>query len=134
MNRAVWVGPLISALALGGCGLTAEAQESEVVVNINHSRFDPAAFEFETGTTVRFVIHNADPIDHEFLLGDEAAQRRHEEGAHAEHGDLPGEVSVPAGLTRSTTYTFTKPGKLIVGCHLPAHYAYGMRANVSVTP
>jgi uncharacterized cupredoxin-like copper-binding protein len=122
----------VLVLALGGCALTAEAEESVVTVNINHSRFDPGAFEFATGTTVRFVVRNDDPIDHEFLLGDEADQDRHERGTHASHGVVPGEISVPAGTTRSTIYTFTEPGDLIIGCHLPAHYAYGMRAEVTV--
>ncbi|MGH2776312.1 MAG: cupredoxin domain-containing protein [Actinomycetota bacterium] len=134
MTIALRVCLVISVLMLGGCAVAAGAKESEVIVNVNHSRFDPAAFEFETGTTVRFVIHNADPIDHEFLLGDDADQDRHENGTHAEHGAIPGEVSLPAGSTRSTTYTFTEPGKLIIGCHLPAHFAYGMRADVTVTP
>ncbi len=134
MNIVLRLCFVISALMLGGCALAAEAKESEVIVNVNHSRFDPAAFEFETGTTIRFVIHNADPIDHEFLLGDEADQDRHESGTHAEHGAIPGEVSLPAKSTRSTTYTFTEPGKLIIGCHLPAHFDYGMRADVTVTP
>ena len=134
MTAALRLLLVVSVLALGGCALTAKAEETDVVVNINHSRFDPAAFEFDTGETVRFVIHNADPIDHEFLLGDEAAQDRHERGTHASHGAVPGEISVPAGSTRSTTYTFTEPGDLIIGCHLPAHYAYGMRGNVTVTP
>jgi len=134
MTAALRLLLVVSVLALGGCALTAKAEETDVVVNINHSRYDPAAFEFDSGETVRFVIHNADPIDHEFLLGDEAAQDRHEKGTHASHGAVPGEISVPAGSTRSTTYTFTEPGDLIIGCHLPAHYAYGMRANVTVTP
>jgi uncharacterized cupredoxin-like copper-binding protein len=134
MTAALQVYLAVSILALGGCALTAEAEETAVAVNISHSRFDPEAFQFDTGETVRFVIHNADPIDHEFLLGDEADQVRHERGTHASHGAVPGEISVPAGSTRSTTYTFTEPGDLIIGCHLPAHYAYGMRANVTVTP
>jgi len=134
MTAALRLLLVVSVLALGGCALTAKAEETDVVVNINHSRYDPAAFEFDSGETVRFVIHNADPIDHEFLLGDEAAQDRHEKGTHASHGAVPGEISVPSGSTRSTTYTFTEPGDLIIGCHLPAHYAYGMRANVTVTP
>ena len=134
MTIALRLGLVMAALMLGGCALAAEAREAEVIVNVNHSRFDPASFEFETGTTVRFVIHNGDPIDHEFLLGDEADQERHENGTHAEHGAIPGEVSLPAGSTQSTTYTFTEPGKLIIGCHLPAHFAYGMRADVTVTP
>jgi uncharacterized cupredoxin-like copper-binding protein len=123
-----------SVLAVGGCALTAQAEDSAVTVHINHSRFDPAELEFDRGETVRFVVHNDDPIDHEFLLGDEAAQDRHERGTHASHGAVPGEISIPAGSTRSTTYTFTEPGELIIGCHLPAHYAYGMRARVTVTP
>jgi uncharacterized cupredoxin-like copper-binding protein len=134
MTAALRVLLVVSVLALGGCALTAKAEETDVVVNINHSRFDPGAFEFDSGETVRFVIHNADPIDHEFLLGNDAAQDRHEKGTHASHGAVPGEISVPAGSTRSTTYTFTQPGDLIIGCHLPAHYAFGMRAEVTVTP
>ena len=134
MRAALRLLLVVSVLALGGCALTAKAEETDVVVNINHSRFDPGAFEFDSGETVRFVIHNADPIDHEFLLGNDAAQDRHEKGTHASHGAVPGEISVPAGSTRSTTYTFTEPGDLIIGCHLPAHYAFGMRAGVTVTP
>ena len=134
MKAPVRTSLVVLVLALGGCALTAEAEESVVTVNINHSRFDPGAFEFATGTTVRFVVRNDDPIDHEFLLGDEVDQDRHERGSHASHGAIPGEISVPAGSTRSTTYTFTEPGDLIIGCHLPAHYAYGMRADVTVRP
>jgi uncharacterized cupredoxin-like copper-binding protein len=134
MTSSVRILIVASVLALSGCALTAEAEESAITVHINHSRFDPAEFEFASGEAVRFVVHNDDPIDHEFLLGDEAAQDRHERGTHASHGAVPGEISIPAGGTRSTTYTFTEPGELIIGCHLPAHYAYGMRARVTVTP
>ena len=105
-----------------------------MIVNIEHSRFSPERYRFEAGTTVRFVIHNGDPIDHEFILGDDSVQRKHELGTHAKHGDVPGEVSIPAGETRVTTYTFGDPGALTIGCHLPAHFAYGMRADVTVTP
>jgi uncharacterized cupredoxin-like copper-binding protein len=41
-------------------------------------------------------------------------------------------MTVPAGETVTTTYTFAEPGPLIIGCHLPGHYAYGMRADVRV--
>jgi uncharacterized cupredoxin-like copper-binding protein len=46
---------------------------------------------------------------------------------------VPGEVSVPAGETRTTTYTFADSGTLTIGCHLPGHFGYGMRATVLVT-
>lgn len=134
MTLAPWLGLGVLALALGACSAPAEARGPEVIVNINHSRFSPERFEFESGTTVEFVIHNGDPIDHEFILGDTSVQNRHERGNHARHGAIPGEVSLPAGATVSTTYDFTQPGRLIIGCHLPAHYGYGMKAPVRVTP
>ncbi len=97
------------------------------------SRFVPHHFTFPAGTTVTFVVENRDPIDHEFLIGDEEVQRAHEEGTEASHGAKPGEVSVPAGETRETTYTFDEPGTLLIGCHLPTHYDYGMRGEITVT-
>ena len=106
----------------------------EVVVTIEHSRYQPDEMEFQAGQTVKFIVRNTDPIDHEFLLGDEEVQRIHEEGTEAHHGAKPGEISVPAGKTRTTTYTFTEEGPLIYGCHLPGHYAFGMKGTVSVSP
>ncbi len=105
-----------------------------VAITIRHSRFIPAQFTVRRGATVRFVITNNDPIDHEFILGDEAVQRRHEDGTEPEHGHVPGEVTVHAGMVAETTYTFSQSGVLLIGCHAPGHYAYGMRGWVTVTP
>lgn len=124
----------LSACAfLGACTAEARTPTEQVNVTIHYSRFDPASLEFAAGTTVTFTITNTDPIDHEFIVGDQQTQDRHESGKHATHGAIPGEVSVPAGTTRSTTYTFIRPGRLIVGCHLPNHYGYGMRADIRVS-
>ena len=120
-------------LVLGACA-PSEARGPTTMVRIEHSRFSPDRYEFEAGTTVEFVIHNDDPIDHEFILGGTSVQDRHERGNHAQHGAIPGEISVPAGTTAVTSYDFTEPGRLTIGCHLPAHYAYGMRAPVTVAP
>jgi uncharacterized cupredoxin-like copper-binding protein len=103
-----------------------------VEITIHYSHFDPSAFEFRPGSTVRFVVHNTDPIDHEFILGDQRVQDVHELGTEAHHPPRPGEMSIPAGTTRTTTYRFIQPGSLIFGCHLPQHYAYGMRGTVTV--
>ncbi len=99
---------------------------------IEKSLFEPSRIEVKAGTTVTFVVRNGDPIDHEFLIGDEAAQRAHEKGAEAHHGAKPGEISIPAGEERSTTFTFEEPGRLIFGCHLPGHYRYGMRGVIEI--
>jgi uncharacterized cupredoxin-like copper-binding protein len=111
---------------------TADDGVGTLEITIHYSHFDPATLEFPPGTTVRFVIHNTDPIDHEFILGDTRVQDVHELGTEAHHPPRPGEMSIPAGTTRTTTYTFTKPGTLIFGCHLPGHYAFGMRGLVTV--
>jgi uncharacterized cupredoxin-like copper-binding protein len=103
-----------------------------VHVRIHLSRFEPAAFVAIRGETVRFVVENADPIPHEFILGDRVVQILHERGTEAYHPPRPGEMSIPPGETMTTTYTFGGPGRLILGCHLPGHYAYGMRAPVLV--
>ena len=130
MRRAVAAALLVAA----GCSGGGDAGETrEVDVKLRFSRFVPDDFEFPAGTTVKFVVENRDPIDHEFLIGDQAAQDAHEEGTEARHGARPGEISVPAGETRTTTYTFDEPGRLLIGCHLPTHWDYGMRGRITVT-
>lgn len=108
-------------------------RETSALVTIRFSRFDPDHFEFPAGTTVTFVVTNKDPIDHEFIVGNEHVQQVHEEGTEAHHGARPGEISIPAGKTRSTTYTFAEPGRLLIGCHLPGHYDFGMRGDIDIT-
>jgi len=120
------------SLATGGAA-AARPTDGSVRITIHFSHFDPDAIEVEPGQTVRFVIHNTDPIDHEFILGDEHVQLVHEEGTEAHHPPRPGEVSIPPGATVVTTYTFpVSGGSLIFGCHLPGHYAYGMRGSVTI--
>ena len=123
----------IIGLALVACApASGDVGEETVHVRLRYSRFQPSTFSFDSGTTVTFVVENADPIDHEFILGDRAVQIAHERGTEAYHPPRPGEMTVPAGETLSTTYTFTQPGDLTLGCHLPGHYAFGMRAVVRV--
>jgi uncharacterized cupredoxin-like copper-binding protein len=100
---------------------------------MRYSRFLPASLELRQGQTVEFVVKNTDPIDHEFILGDEVVQQRHESGNEAHHGAIPTEISVPAGSTVRTRVNLAAAGELIIGCHLPGHYDYGMRALVHVT-
>jgi uncharacterized cupredoxin-like copper-binding protein len=135
-----WHLAAVAALTLAG-GLTllhaAAGQAAQtVVVTLHHSRFQPEVVRVEPGATVRFVLRNTDPIDHEFILGDQEVQRRHEQGREREHhGEVPGEVSVAAGGEAATTYTFPRggPASLQFACHLPGHYAYGMRGVALVS-
>ena len=112
-------------------------QVRTVVVTMHHSRFEPSVVRVEPGERVRFVLRNTDPIDHEFILGDDAVQRRHEQGRERHHhGDVPGERSVAAGQEAATTYTFPAAldGRALeFACHLPGHYAYGMHGLARVS-
>ena len=131
------------ALALAAVGVPAcstlvghAAMVRTVDVTIHYSRFSPAHLSVASGTTVRFRITNSDPIDHEFILGDQAVQDREEAGTEPIHdGSVPRMVSVPTGATASTLVTFPKQpaNTLIYACHLPGHYAYGMRGLLQVT-
>jgi uncharacterized cupredoxin-like copper-binding protein len=119
----------------GGCGGASQAATTDVVhVEIHHSHFDPSSLSLRSGETVRFVVHNADPIDHEFIVGDQATQDRHEHGNDDHHdGLVPGEISAPAETTVTTTYHLGGPGQILYGCHIPGHWAYGMRGVIRVS-
>lgn len=135
--RAAAFAGLLTLLGGGAWAASGDAvarpTDGVVRISIHFSRFDPEAIAVEPGQTVRFVLENTDPIDHEFILGDERVQDLHEEGIEPHHAPRPGEVSVPAGETVATTVTFPEAGgALIFGCHLPGHYGFGMRGVVSV--
>ena len=130
MQRVLLVLGVLGLLA--SCSGSPGSPQDEATVVIHHSAFRPEHMSFPVGTTVTFTVRNTDPIDHEFLLGDEQLQLVHEKGTEKHHGARPGEISIPAGETRSTTYTFTSEGTLIYGCHLPGHYAFGMKGTVTV--
>ena len=133
-----WRIPAVVAALVAGAAACAPAGGEEaggvrtVALTIHHSRFEPSTLTVDEGTTVRFVVRNTDPIDHELIVGDDAVHARHENGTEAHHGAKPGEVSVAAGETATTTYRFDEAGDVLFACHLPRHLAYGMVGTVRV--
>ena len=119
---------LIAATATAGCG----DAPMTVTITIHYSAFDLTDVHVPVGVPVTFVLVNEDPIDHEWLVGDEAFHEKHRTGTHAAHGDVPNEVTIPALETRRTTITFDEPGVLQFICHLPSHEAYGMVGTLTV--
>ena len=144
LARAALAIALATATALGGYAVTGakHAEASTVLgpglvtvnVSIRYSRFSMSTLKVHTGSTVRFLVHNNDPINHEFIVGDAAVHARHEHGTHPAHPPVPGEVSVDAGQLGETFYRFDQAGKYLFACHLPGHFAYGMRGWVEVEP
>ena len=131
---AVAVAVLLSAAALAATAAASSPPTRTVNVDIHFSRFDLASLQVAPGETVRFVVTNEDPIDHELIVGGAYTQRIHENGTEPAHGARPGEISVAPGATVETTYTF--PNELDPGwefaCHLPGHYDYGMHGPITL--
>jgi len=119
---------LLAVTAAAGCAPSAQT----VTITIHYSSFDPSAISMPAGVPITFVLVNEDPIDHEWLIGDDAFHQAHRTGTHAVHDAVPNEVTVPALETRETTITFDEPGTLSYICHLPSHEAYGMIGTLTV--
>jgi len=124
----------VACLPMVACGGEVAASPGHQIleITIHHSRFIPSAVRVRPGATVRFVVHNTDPIEHELIVGNEATQQLHEVGTDTLHQG-PGAVSVRPGTTAETTYTFPASGSLLFGCHLPGHWAYGMRGTITIS-
>jgi uncharacterized cupredoxin-like copper-binding protein len=129
-----------AVIVAGGHAIAASKKTTDVVgpgnvtveLTIHHSHFDPDRIKVAPGSTVRFVIHNQDPINHEFIVGDDEVHRRHEAGTEPVHPPRPGEVSIAALTTAETTFAFQSPGSVLYACHLPGHFRYGMSGYVDV--
>jgi uncharacterized cupredoxin-like copper-binding protein len=117
-----------AAVAIAGC---APANRT-VTITIHYSAFDLTEVSVPRGVPVTFILVNDDPIDHEWLIGDEAFHAQHRTGTHAVHGSVPNEVTIPALSTARTTITFPEAGEVAYICHLPGHEAYGMVGVVTV--
>jgi len=103
-----------------------------VQLDARYSRFSPDHLRVYQGTLVRFVVTNHDPINHEFIVGNDDVHTAHEAGHEAFHPPVPGEVSLDAGETGLTTYLFDDAGTVRFACHMPGHLAYGMKGTVTV--
>jgi len=137
-GRLALVGGIVLSLGLAGIAAAwARAPglaESPAEIRMRYSTFAPAEVVARAGVPIAFTLVNADPIDHEWLVGDDAFHERHRTGTEPSHGSRSTEVSVPAGTTRTTTVTFRDPGEYRFICHLPGHEAYGMVGTVRVLP
>jgi uncharacterized cupredoxin-like copper-binding protein len=98
-------------------------------------RIEPANITVPAGMPVTFVVTNTGASDHEFYLGDEAAQAEHEREMQSMGGmmhDEPNGIAIEPGQTEELTFTFADPGATLAGCHVAGHYAGGMWAAITV--
>jgi len=115
----------------GGSSATAV----EITVKLTDAlKMEPASISVKAGVPVRFVVTNSGGTDHEFFLGDEAAQMGHGQEMSAMPGMNDGHagIGLKAGETKTLEYTFAKAGPYLAGCHINGHYAAGMMATITV--
>jgi len=98
-------------------------------------RMEPATMAVPVGVPVTFVVTNAASTDHEFYLGDENAQAKHEQEMAAMGGmrhDEPEGIGLKPGETKELTHIFDTAGKILAGCHVSGHFGAGMKAEITV--
>jgi uncharacterized cupredoxin-like copper-binding protein len=142
-RRWILLGTLAS-LGLIGCGggtpvaspTTPPTPATRVEVTLTDAmRIEPATMVVAAGTPVTFVVTNTGVIDHEFFVGDEAAQAEHDAemaggGMMHDHGDG---ISLEPGVTKELTITLDAIGTTLAGCHVPGHFAAGMKATITIS-
>lgn len=126
--------PSTSAAASPTSAASTAAQRIEVKLT-DSLRMEPAEMTVKVGQPVTFVVTNTGAIEHEFYVGDEAAQDAHEQemlsGGMAM--DEPDGIVLKPGETKELLHTFETAGTFLAGCHVPGHYAGGMKATITVT-
>jgi uncharacterized cupredoxin-like copper-binding protein len=133
--RRILLGAAVAAsvaIAVGGVA-GASSPPNAVEIVIRHSHFEPSAIRVPAGVPVTITIRNDDPIDHEWIVGDQALHERHRTGTEAYHDARPTEVTIPAVDSRTTVVTFPAVTGWTFACHLPGHEAYGMVGTVTIT-
>jgi uncharacterized cupredoxin-like copper-binding protein len=133
---------LIAACSSGGGSTSAPASPSAAspatrfeVRLTDALKMEPASMSVPAGVPVTFVVTNAGVIDHEFYLGDEAAQAEHDMEMSSMGGmthDEPEGVGLKPGETKELTFTFPEAGMTLAGCHVTGHYGAGMKAQITV--
>jgi len=118
-----------AALALAG---PSSPPVTDVEIVIHYSKFQPSEITVPVGVPVTITLRNDDPIDHEWIVGDDAVHAIHRVGTEPLHPDRPTEVVLPAMSSQITVVTFESTGSLRFICHLPLHESYGMVGTVTI--
>lgn len=128
--------PIGAELASTDPGRVLQPSQIIKITANDQMRFLPEVVTVQADETIVFEVTNAGVIPHEFVIGDVHVQEGHVKAMEAsgDHGDRASyALTIPPGETASLTYTFDKPGALFYGCHVPGHYAAGMKGTISIT-
>jgi uncharacterized cupredoxin-like copper-binding protein len=119
-------------------GIAGDATAARRTVEVRMSdtmRFAPDGLEVRQGETVRFLVHNAGRVMHEFVIGTARELAEHaalmKKFPNMEH-DEPYMAHVAPGKTGEIVWTFNRAGEFDFACLLPGHYDAGMAGRIRV--
>jgi uncharacterized cupredoxin-like copper-binding protein len=131
---------LIAGCSVGGRQYGTDANPRAITLTVDGYRFIPDAIEVTLGETVRFVVTNPTDMAHEVYIGSPAEQGA-DEAARASTPPMQQPkittqygygVYLAAYSTVEFRYHFSNRGEVMIGCHLPGHWAKGMKAAITV--
>jgi len=151
MRRIIGVLVLVPLLAAGCADRSKPGStgpgESVVEVTMRDNTYNPEMITVPNGRRVVLRFVNRGSVEHEAIIGDQAAQDDHADemrsatsvssedmGGMGEMSHAPGDraVTVKPGATAEIVTIFDSAGTFIIGCHQPGHYESGMKASLSV--
>jgi uncharacterized cupredoxin-like copper-binding protein len=140
MLAACGVAILTAACTAGGAQNGTDANPRVIQLTIDGYRFVPNAIEVTVGETVRFVVANPTDMAHEVYIGTPAEQTA-DEAAHSSTPPMQQPnltvqygygVYLAAYSSVEFRYHFSNADVVMIGCHLPGHWANGMKAAITV--
>jgi uncharacterized cupredoxin-like copper-binding protein len=106
-----------------------------VAITAGDMRYSLRGLDVKTGETIRFVITNRGPSNHEFVIGSHTFHAQHIKEMEA-MPDMPmneaNSVDLKPGESKSLIWQFTKPGDYLFGCDIPGHFQAGMSGAIRV--
>ena len=123
---------------VGTAGDAATAARTVEVRALDTRKYEPTEIRVQPGETVTIRVTNTATSLHEFYLGSEKQHDDHEKemaamgDAEMKMADAADRIFMEAGETKQVTWTFPESGSVIYGCHMPGHFAQGMRGTVTV--
>jgi uncharacterized cupredoxin-like copper-binding protein len=105
------------------------------MMQVGEMLFEPGELNFQPGETVRFRIHNAGEVEHEFVMdtleNNEEHRKLMQRFPEMEHDD-PNAIRLAPGEAGEIVWSFANAGKFQFACLIPGHMEAGMHGPIHV--
>lgn len=112
-----------------------------VKISMQGMHFIPDRIKVKAGESVAFVVSNPTDVAHELFIGTEADQAAHAKvhmaASAGDQAKIPHDgygIYLAPHAIGVVSYRFDVARTIMLGCHLPGHWAAGMHALVTAEP